>query len=94
MVERVVGDRLGLAHGVVGVAYIDVRRLDVGFLVGQSLVEGLVVAGIDPLLRWVYHLVAVVVAHLVGVECLFGSQGEFVEVSLAMAPMLPDGGYG
>ena len=47
---------------------------DVGHLVGQALVERLVLFGGDPLLRRVDHLVAVVVAHLVGVERLFGRE--------------------
>ena len=42
----------------------------VGHLVGQPLVEGLVVLGLDPPLGRIGDLVAVVVADLVGVECL------------------------
>ena len=61
-------------------------RCDVRLFVGEPLVEVLVVAGLDPLLGRVDGLVSVVVAHFVGVECLFGRQREFV----GHGPMVPD----
>ena len=63
----------------------------VGHLVAQPLVESLVVFGLDPLLRRVDNLVAVVVAHLVGVEGLRGVERVVVErVACPCLPMLPD----
>ena len=75
---------------VVGVARIDVGGPDVRFFVSEAFVQRLVLACVDPLLGRVDHLVAVVVAHLVGVECLFGRQRIVVGDVSCHAPMLPD----
>ena len=58
-------------------------------LVGLALVAGL---GLDPLLRRIDHLIAVVIAYLVGVELLGGLQWVVVELVRGHAPMLPDTG--
>ena len=74
----------------VGVGRVDVGGGDVGYLLGQSLVERFVVLGLDPLLRRVDHLVTVVVAHLVRVELFGGLKGIVVELVSGHVAMLPD----
>ena len=93
VVELVVGHQLESAALVASSASLARRRssssVTSGHLLGEPLVERLVVLGLDPPLRRVGHLVAVVVADLVGVEWLRGSRGLSSNSSLAMPPCCP-----
>src|SRR5262249_25586134 len=73
------------------VAVVPVVAVGVGNLLGQPLVERLVVLRVDPLVGRIDHLVAVVVADLVGVEFLLRRERIVVEAVSRHRPIVPDG---
>ncbi len=94
-VEFVVGfcDRFP-ALRVVGIAHVDIGGPDVGFFVGEAFVEGLVLAGIDPLLRRIDTSSPSSLRTSSESSASSGVSGESSETSRAMHPMLPDGRCG